>query len=379
MEIVNGSMTTLHAGQGLDTAGRPRLVVVAKATYTLPEGDAEAVPAAVQRGLLISDLFEAEPGYSPARIEADMVPRKLACDVIVAGTAHAPNARPVQSFIAEVAVGGMRKAVRVVGERRWRRGILGDFAATRAAEVAAVPLSYSKAFGGMYDHTTIGGKDPQIFLRHPENLVGCGYYDGAFLRLADGSPLPQFEALDDPVTAPQRLHKPAGFGPIARNWTARRQHGGTYDQRWLDTTFPLLPPDFDDRYYQCAPRDQQIAFPRGGEHVTLTNLRPGGGTTSFRLPTLDMPMAVIPRDRRPVRLYPVIDTIVIDTDAATIDLVWRAEHPLRRDLHEVLSVAAGKVCKRWWESRVFGAGDCGCAGKETDDDDLISVHEAVSI
>lgn len=379
MEIINGSVADLTAGQALDAAGHPYLVVIAKASFTLQPGpQAILAPAEQRRGLLISDLHEGEPGVSAPLIESDFVPTKAACDVVVKGSAHAPGGRPVESFAAGVAIGSMRKMLRVVGERRWHKRLIGGYQASSPGLVAAVAVTYGRAFGGMYDHSAIGGDDPTVFLAHPENFVGCGYFRGPFLRLADGSPLPQFEVIGAPVVAPGNLHKPAGLGPIGRGWAPRRGFGGTYDERWREQVFPLLPEDFDERYYQCAPQDQQIPFPRGGETVSLWNMTPGGGMTQFTLPPLDLPMAVISRDRRPLRLAPVVDTIVIDTDAGNVDIVWRARSPLRRDLHEILTVAAGKVCKRWWSSRVLGTDDCGCAGKETEDEDLVPVSEAVS-
>ena len=52
------------------------------------------------------------------------------------------------------------------------------------------------------------------------------------------------------------------FGPMGRGWPGRIEYGGTYDQNWIDNIFPFLPPDFDDRYFQMAPPDQQTPAPR---------------------------------------------------------------------------------------------------------------------
>jgi len=100
--------------------------------------------------------------------------------------------------------------------------------------------------------------------------------------------------------------------------------------------------------------------------------------TCFRLPALDLPIVVLPKNRSPVALTPVVDTLVIDTDADTFDIVWRARMPLKRGLHEIHTVAAGSVCKRWWKSKVYGTDDCGCGGLETSDEDLAPVTEALS-
>jgi len=50
-----------------------------------------------------------------------------------------------------------------------------------------------------------------------------------------------------------------------RNWEPRYKLAGTYDQKWLDDVFPFLPADFDERYYQAAPEDQQVPWLKGGD------------------------------------------------------------------------------------------------------------------
>ena len=62
------------------------------------------------------------------------------------------------------------------------------------------------------------------------------------------------------------------YGPLGRGWPQRARYAGTYDQAWLDDHFPFLPPDFDDRYHQAAPPDQQMPHPAQALPVRLTNL-----------------------------------------------------------------------------------------------------------
>jgi hypothetical protein len=46
---------------------------------------------------------------------------------------------------------------------------------------------------------------------------------------------------------------PAGFGPIACHWQPRVGFAGTYGDAWVANRLPLLPDDFDDRFFQSAP------------------------------------------------------------------------------------------------------------------------------
>ena len=59
----------------------------------------------------------------------------------------------------------------------------------------------------------------------------------------------------------------------------------------MKNIFPFLPPDFDDRYFQMAPPDQQIDYPRGGEEVQLVNLTPEG-RLGFQLPPTGLSMTL---------------------------------------------------------------------------------------
>jgi hypothetical protein len=378
VELVNGGPFILTATQSLDKDGRPWLVVIAKATYRIPNNpDAFPTLAEAPREFIIADEFDGEPGLSSPLFESDFAPVKAACDVIIKGSAHVPDGKPITELGIGFAIGPIRKRIRVVGDRRWVRQ-LGLYSPGAAEPFTTLPITYSLAFGGLFDHHAIGSSNPADFLAHPANLVGVGFARGKFLKLLEDSAVPNLEAPEAAIQDPEMLYTPMSFGPIARNWTPRLPYAGTYNQYWQDEIFPLPPPDFDERFYQCAPPDQQMPYPQGGEEVRLLNLRPGGGLTCFRLPALDLPIVVLPKSRSPVALTPVADTLVIDTDADTFDIVWRARMPLKRGLHEIHTVAAGSVCKRWWKSKVYGTDDCGCGGLETSDEDLAPVTEALS-
>lgn len=379
MELINGTPFDINALQALDKEGQPWLVVVAKGTYRIPEGpDTSPQLAEAQRGLLVKDVFEGQEGLSAPLFENDFVPVKPACDVIVKGSAHAPGGSAVPETLVGLVVGPIKKGLRVVGDRRWRRRP-GGYAPSEPEPFTEMPITYGRAFGGLFDGGAIGSDDARDFLAHPGNLVGCGYARGKLLRLIEGRPVPNLEAPGSPIEDPETLYTPVSLGPIARNWAPRLGLAGTYDQRWQDEVFPLLPPDFDDRFYQCAPADQQMPYPQGGEEVSLFNLLPGGGLTRFRLPEdLALPVVVMNRRRALTALTPKVDTIAIDADARTFDLVWRARAPLARSMSEIHTVAAGSICKRWWKSRVYGTDDCGCGGRETNDEDLAPVTEALA-
>ena len=75
---------------------------------------------------------------------------------------------------------------------------------------------------------------------------------------------------------------------MGRGWPGRIEYGGTYDQNWIDNVFPFLPADFDDRYYQMAPPDQQTDPPAGrrGGHPRQPHPRGNARTSACPPPRL---------------------------------------------------------------------------------------------
>ncbi|GLR15281.1 DUF2169 domain-containing protein [Chitinimonas viridis] len=378
MDLINGTRYALSVDQVLDKDGRPWLVAVAKSTWQLePDADGKLTLAAKQRPLRMSDVHEGEPGLSAPLFESDYTFRKAACDVLFKGAAHSPEGKPVKILEAGLRIGPIHKVLRVVGNRPWQRKLGSYWTPGSPEPFVQLPITYGNAFGGMYTPEQIGSSSPDDYLSYPDNLVGRGYAKGAFQGLLADTYAPNLEAMDEEISAPDGRYKAVSLGPIARNCPPRLRYAGTYDQRWQEEVFPLLPKDFDERFYQSAPPDQQMPYPTGGEQIALLNLTLGGGLKVITLPRLRLPMVALTRERRPIPLHTVVDTLIFDTDAMVLEVVWRACHPLKRNLQEIHTLAAGNVCKRWWKSRVYGAEDCGCHGIETDDKDLAPVTEAL--
>jgi hypothetical protein len=143
------------------------------------------------------------------------------------------------------------------------------------------------------------------------------------------------------------------LGPIGRSWPQRVRFAGTYDDAWLADCFPFLPGDFDSRYFQAAPDDQQVPYLRGGEDVLLLNLTPRE-RASFRIPEMDVPVTFFLKKGGHETVSAVIDTLLIDTDARQVQLTWRVARPLRRNIFEIAQVLVGTMSTAWWRARELG-------------------------
>lgn len=252
---------------------------------------------------------------SSLRFESDLQRTKMATDVLVLGQAHAPGGRAVPWLDVGFAVGPVVKVLRVFGDRVWQGRRIGP-----ARPFAAMPLVYERAYGGRDD----GAGEPQW---DPRNPVGRGFIRAG--GRADGRPLPNIEHPGRFIRDSGDRPEPAGFGPLACHWQARRQWAGTYDERWQRERLPLLPADFDDRHYQCAPADQQArGFLRGGEPVALRNLTPGGGDLRFVLPRLFLGFETFfYTGPSVVHAPPRLHTVVIEPDECRVALVWHSALP----------------------------------------------------
>ena len=116
---------------------------------------------------------------------------------------------------------------------------------------------------------------------------------------------------------------------------------------------PWWPKDFDYGYFQAAPFDQQIPYPRGGEEVALAHLTPEG-ITRFTLPTIEMPVLFIPFRGDDRELKAQIDTVLIEPEDRRIMLTWRATLPLVRNCFELKRVIVGKMPRTWHRLRRLG-------------------------
>src|SRR5262245_24055125 len=88
---------------------------IVKGTFRLLSGGA-AAPL---------DNGEFPCGDVPLKYEGDFAPFKPRTDVLVVGTCHVPGRKPTLVCPVSVRLGRWEKTIAVVGDRYWRRGIVG--------------------------------------------------------------------------------------------------------------------------------------------------------------------------------------------------------------------------------------------------------------
>ncbi|MCA8017961.1 DUF2169 family type VI secretion system accessory protein [Burkholderia metallica] len=259
MEFSNYTPFPALAFESFAPDGASFHTVVLRQTFELRNG--ALVLAQEQKPLATSDRFHGEPNQSSVAEESDLAPYKPLCDVLINGTAYAPQGRPVPRFAAGVRIvstpmgsdGGagvtttkvlLDRSLSVTGPRYFaRRSMLGrsmnrlvkiallgivrpaDWCLTPPEPIAALPMRYEYAWGGQ---CRVDAQDPAAKRvpkasrlddkqqgAHPDqvnvpvahtacedNPVGLGFAERWFLTATKLQKLaaPQIEASSEPIS-----------------------------------------------------------------------------------------------------------------------------------------------------------------------------------
>jgi hypothetical protein len=314
-QVDNRTPFAAERGWVRDRNGAEVWLVAVKSTFDISANGVTEI-SNEQPPVLRVPEYHGEPGQSSMKYEADLVLTKTTTDVTVIGQAYAPRGEPVTELDVGFRVGPVEKVLRISGDRKW-----GLARMSSPEPFTTMPIVYERAFGG------VDRVSPQ-----PErdwdwrNPLGTGF---AISRdNLTGIALPNIEYANERVGSWNARPRPAGFGPVPGHWQPRVAFAGTYDDEWMKTRQPLLPRDFDDRFYQCAPADQQApAFLRGGEPVVLKNLTPAGDLR-FALPKVFFGFETRFYDgTRQIHTQRRLHSVILEPDYPRVSLVWHSALP----------------------------------------------------
>lgn len=276
---------------------RTAMTVALKGSFRLADG---LGVAPLEEPLPLSgDVFRDDDPAGECLAASDFAWWKPRADLLLRGTCHVPEGKPVGVCGVRFAVGKWSKTLAVYGPRNWQSS--GDSVGL-AGPFTTFPLSYRASFGGP---------------GRPENPVGVGF---------GGEILPRIEGAQAAMKSRTDTPPPAGFGPLNPTWLPRRGKLGTYTDGYRKERWPGFPTDFDWSFFNAAPEDQQVPFLEGDEILVLENLRPGLARLRSRLPGWRIRCVVqqlAGNDARIQELPMVLDTLVVDADEATVALTWR--------------------------------------------------------
>jgi hypothetical protein len=275
--------------------GQLHVVVIVKATFAFAQ-DRPMTRVAADRITMVDEHAEGSPSRS-LFAATDCAPYRPRADVVLRGHARAPAGQPVPVIPVRLAMA--RGDTMLIDKRLVVRG---ERSAEGPAAFTTAPLVYELSPAGP----------------NGENPIGVAPGSGAWPRILD----------------PQRLGRPAGFGPLDPRWPERRGRLRVAPAS-LDAPIPDLPEGFDWAYFNAAPEDQRVDFLRGDEWIGLEGMH-------AELPRVQ---SCLPGVRGLARLYgplpglaygkPVAlhaDTLSIDADRMRCSVVFRGHFPMASDV-----------------------------------------------
>jgi hypothetical protein len=313
-----------------DEEGAALVVPCVQATFSI-DAQGRLEPAEEQLPIEIGGRWRGDPAQSSLELEPQIAFVKPSTDVILLGHAHAQHAGQTESVVG-IRVGPVQKSAKVMGDRRWL-SVLGVSRISAPAPFEKIPIVHERAYGG-WDRRAADTAEHGF---EPRNPVGVGFL------LAppgdEGCALPNFEDPRQTIESWRDRPAPAGFGFVASDWQPRLAWAGTYDAAWVQQRRPLLPRDFDRRFFNAAaPGLVAPQALRGDEAVAVVGAAPQG-RVDFKLPGLPPPVALMQlRGRRGVPLRTALDTVIVDMQTRTLRLLWRAHMATRNGLHDLLAL-----------------------------------------
>jgi hypothetical protein len=310
-----------------DKNGAEVWLVAVRGTFDILQ-DGTLQVADKQEKVVMAPEFSGDPLRSGLLNDTDLPHKKMATDILLSGCAIAPNNQPVKTLQVGFKVGDTAKILQVTGNRFWRASPTG----VRMSDIepfAKLPITYERAYGGM-DFTS---EDPTKHTGDNRNPAGTGFAKDAEQLI--GQPVLNIEYPNQRVTRWDQQLAVAGFGPIAGHWQPRVMYGGTYDEKWERTRQPLLAEDFDERYYQSAPVDQQVeGYLKGGETVSVINMSETG-KLHFRLPKTSFAFTTHFFDGTSERHRAVINTVILKPNESKLVMVWHTHLECHFKVHKL--------------------------------------------
>jgi hypothetical protein len=332
-ELFNRTDHRAALGFAQDPDGREVALALLKATWRfsaaggvpLVADEAERIP------IFLGDQFTGDPAGSPLRFASDLTSNKRGTDVAIAGHAYGFGLREVT---AGFRLGSIEKALRVHGVRPVAR-VLHRFAVGQAQTFEKVGVGYENAYGGVWQDAK--GQ----LLPFPENPIGKGAHCPQ-----QGAQAPHLEAPNHPYFGPEPASVPTALGFIPAGWQQRSRFAGTFDQDWMDNRRPLLPKDFDVRFYNTVAQDQVLLDGlRGGEKLVLVGLHPQSSQVRLIVPDLRcMAKFVVKSTSQHIPMVP--DTLLVLPDEGKLAITFRASCPMDTDIRYLRSLTVDEVRTR---------------------------------
>jgi hypothetical protein len=304
-QIRNASFTLVDALDLVADDGSDVLVVVAKLSFKFDDrGRLRLVARPHRRNDVVDEL-------GAPRYPADFTLSFEGTDCVVLGTAH-PGIVPADSRFVSIAVGSVRKTVKLFGPRVYMSGPRGVRPGP-SGNIVVTPLRHEWAYGGR----ALGTVDREYhnpigrgFSVKPEELVGVEAH--------------RLEPLE-----PSTIHASSGcFAPISSDWAPRRDLCGTFDEAWRRRRAPTAPRDRDPLFHSVVRPEQRsrvaLTLPFAIELRGFT----GDDATKIELPAYGIRVMSELFDGATAIHDSPISRVTVDVDERVVEINFVAHVPL---------------------------------------------------
>lgn len=331
MNMINHSPLAAATYFLMDRDGAEIMLLVLKGTWRIGNGGKLSI-ADEQMPVISEPVYRGEPGKSSLVYDTDAVLEKPGTDCVLIG--HARTLKPHLACVdVTFGVGPIIKQLRVFGDRRWKKGILGSASIIKIRPIEEIPLIWENAFGGI----DVSHEDSSKHEICRENPVGKGFIAAKSNIDIVGQLLPNIEDPANLIKNPKQRPKPVGFGMIAPYWQPRISYAGTYDEQWRKYISPLLPEDFDTRFnLLAAPGLSTKTHLQGNERVLVEGASKHGRLL-FDLPGIT-PKVTVRRWGHETDSPMCLDTVVVEPDNERFMLTWRGVWNVHGKVHQLISV-----------------------------------------
>ncbi len=249
-------------------------------------------------------IYAGDAGFSAMISDHDFPIHKKNTDVLVYGKAKTYAKKPMNSHTCRLLIDEhIDKSLTIIGERQWIDHS-GSLTVSSAKPFIERDIDYTHAIGG-----------------DERNRLGSGIAD-TNEELASMK-VPSVFYVGQNWQANSNKVQVAGFGPLPPFFSERSRWAGTFDERWQEERRPLWPVDFDDRFYQSAPSDQQCkGYLIGGERLMVSGFC-HDDALSFRIPTEKYQTIVTFQDKEEILLMPIY-TVWIDANKKRVEVIYTA-------------------------------------------------------
>jgi hypothetical protein len=319
MGLVNASPFAALGVPYVAPDGREVVVAVVKATF-LRARDGRVHLADVQVPVRVADVHydggAEEPPETSVRYPSDVGTEKRGADVVVVGEAVARSR--VAAVDVVVQVRDRKAPLRVHGARVYYRA-LGRVAVSPAATFERKRIVYEHAYGG-------SSADFSVVERRNPVGRGVARSQGDLVE----TPAPSIEHPEHPITSAGDAPEPAGYGAVAGHWEPRTTFAGTFDEAWKAARMPLMPLDFDARYFNVA--HPSLQFEEGlapRDKIAVLGMT-AEGLWQIELPALPVVVRGKRDDGRTIEQRPRVDLVLVEPGDDRIEITARSALPKGR-------------------------------------------------